>query len=351
MTKKPFVSICTPTFNRRPFIPALIQCFLRQTYPRDKMEWIIVDDGTDPVGDLFDSVSNGNNNSNSSSNVNIKYFRVEEKMRLGSKRNFMHSKCSGDIIVYMDDDDYYPRERVEHAVRVLQQQPKYMIVGSSEMYIYFDSIGKVCRCGPYGKYHSTAATFAFRKELLQQTSFSEQDNMSEERTFLKNYLIPLYQLDPKKSIVVFSHKHNSLNKEKLLENPEQTKTVITDLCLDSFFPNEEDDDLKMFYSKYMNEALTGYEPGRPEQKPEVLEQIRTQEESRAKRLEENQKILDVKKRIEDAYNRYNRDGNGDGNDGRVAALEKQLTDKNILIGELMKRIKDLQSELAKYKSG
>ena len=50
---KPFVSVCTPTYNRRHFIPFLIQCYNNQTYPRELMEWIVVDDGTDPVGDLF----------------------------------------------------------------------------------------------------------------------------------------------------------------------------------------------------------------------------------------------------------------------------------------------------------
>ena len=50
--KKPFVSVCTPTFNRRPFIQMAIKCFEHQTYPRDKMEWIIVDDGTDKIEDL-----------------------------------------------------------------------------------------------------------------------------------------------------------------------------------------------------------------------------------------------------------------------------------------------------------
>ena len=30
------------------------------------------------------------------------------KMTLGKKRNLMHEKSKGDIIVYMDDDDYYP---------------------------------------------------------------------------------------------------------------------------------------------------------------------------------------------------------------------------------------------------
>ena len=48
----PFVSICTPTFNRRPFIPYTIKCIQSQDYPLDKIEWIIIDDGTDKIGDL-----------------------------------------------------------------------------------------------------------------------------------------------------------------------------------------------------------------------------------------------------------------------------------------------------------
>ena len=53
---KPFVSVCTPTYNRRNFIPTLIKNYLAQTYPSELMEWIVVDDGTDPVGDLFEGI-------------------------------------------------------------------------------------------------------------------------------------------------------------------------------------------------------------------------------------------------------------------------------------------------------
>ena len=53
---KPFVSICTPTYNRRKFIPFIIKCYQQQTYPKQLMEWIVIDDGTDPVGDLFEGV-------------------------------------------------------------------------------------------------------------------------------------------------------------------------------------------------------------------------------------------------------------------------------------------------------
>ena len=53
---KPFVSVCTPTYNRRKFIPFLIKCYQSQTYPKQLMEWIVVDDGEDSVEDLFKGV-------------------------------------------------------------------------------------------------------------------------------------------------------------------------------------------------------------------------------------------------------------------------------------------------------
>ena len=62
---KPLVSICTPTYNRRIFIPTLIKNYLAQTYPQQLMEWIIIDDGEDSVEDLFKDVPT------------VKYFRVE----------------------------------------------------------------------------------------------------------------------------------------------------------------------------------------------------------------------------------------------------------------------------------
>ena len=52
------VSIVTPTYNRREFIPTLIQIYRSQTFPKEKMEWIILDDGRDKVGDLFAEAAN-----------------------------------------------------------------------------------------------------------------------------------------------------------------------------------------------------------------------------------------------------------------------------------------------------
>ena len=336
-TLLPFVSICTPTFNRRPFIPFLKKCFEHQTYPKDRIEWIIIDDGTDPIEDLVKDIEQ------------VKYFYYEEKMLLGKKRNLMHRKCKGDIIIYMDDDDYYPPERVSHAVETLQENPSFLVAGSSEMHFYFDSRNKVYQCGPYKEFHATAATFAFKKELLLETSYNEENALAEERHFLKNYTIPLKQLDTLKAIMVFSHKHNSLNKEKMLENMESTKTKLSRYTVDDFI---KDPELKQFYMVDMNALLTNYEPGKPENKPKLLEQIKKMEEERNRRLEDHNKMLMAQNRI---FTHPNQNPNLNPTlslqiDEIRKHYDKQLSDKIYLINELLKKIRDLNAELGQYKS-
>jgi glycosyltransferase involved in cell wall biosynthesis len=224
---KPFVSVCTPTYNRRHFIPFLIKNFKAQTYPKELMEWIIIDDGDDSVRDLFEGVEC------------VKYFREEKKMKLGRKRNYMHEKCKGEIIVYMDDDDYYPPERVNHSVNRLRSQPKALASGSSCMYIYFKHIDKIYQFGPYGPRHSTAGTFAFKKELLNETKYDDDAEMAEEKLFLKNYTIPFVQLDPLKTILCFSHDENTFDKKKLLINPHPNFVKETGMSCKVFIKKRE----------------------------------------------------------------------------------------------------------------
>ena len=267
--KYPFVSVCTPTFNRRPFIEGIIKCFNHQDYPKDRMEWIIIDDGTDKVEDLVIN------------HPHVKYFKYDTKMKLGKKRNLLHEKSKGDIIVYMDDDDYYPPQRVSHAVQKLQEHPEALCAGSSEIYIYFKHIQKMYQFGPYGPNHATAGTFAFKRKLIENR-YDDEACLAEEKSFLKDYTVPFVQLDPKKVILVFSHEHNTFDKRKLLDNPhpnfvkESTKTV------DEFVKEKE---LKEFYMN-IDSLLQYYSPGKPIMKPDVLEQMVKIEETRRKHAEQ-----------------------------------------------------------------
>ena len=197
----PFVSICTPTFNRRPFWEYTIRCFNHQDYPKQNMEWIIIDDGTDKIEDLVKNIDQ------------VKYFKYNTKMPLGKKRNIMHEKSKGDIIVYMDDDDYYPPQRVSHAVNMLISHPNALCAGASEIYIWFKHIQCMYQFGPYGPNHATAGTFAFKRELLEDHMYDDNAALAEEKAFLKNYSVPFVQLEPKKTILVFSHIHNTFDKK------------------------------------------------------------------------------------------------------------------------------------------
>lgn len=269
-SKYPFVSICTPTFNRRPFIPAMLKCFEHQTYPKHRMEWIIIDDGTDKIEDLVKD------------HPNVRYFKYDEKMTLGKKRNLVHDKSIGDILVYMDDDDYYPPTRVSHAVETLQANPKALCAGCSEIYIYFKHIQKMYQFGPYKANHATAGTFAFRRELLKDNRYEEDACLAEEKAFLKDYTVPLVQLNPKHVILVFSHEQNTFDKRKLLEGPLNKFVQESDKTID-YFVNEPE--LKDFYLN-LDSKLENYSPGDSTMKPDVLKQMLKMEETRRKNAEE-----------------------------------------------------------------
>ena len=268
-----FVSVCTPTYNRRPFINSMIKCFDHQTYPKDKIEWIIIDDGTDKIEDLIKY------------HPNVKYYSYDEKMPLGKKRNLMHEKSKGDILVYMDDDDYYPPCRIQHAVDMLQQHPKALCAGSSEIYIYFKHINQMVQFGPYGPNHATAGTFAFKRQLLKEHKYNDTAALAEEKAFLKDYTVPFVQLEPKKTILVFSHVHNTFDKKTLLDNRHPQFVKDSDKTVDDFV---KESDLKDFYMNQIEVLLKDYEPGRPDMKPDVLKQIKELKEEREKQAREMQ---------------------------------------------------------------
>ena len=322
---KPLVSICTPTFNRRPFIKTLIKCFEHQTYPKDKMEWIIIDDGTDKIEDLVKDIPQ------------VKYYKYDEQMVLGKKRNIMHEKCSGDIIVYMDDDDYYPPERVSHSVEMLLSHPKALCAGASEIYIYFKHIKQMYQCGPYGPNHATAGTFAFKKELLNDHSYDDNAALAEEKHFLKNYTVPFVQLEPKKTILVFSHIHNTFDKKTLLDNPHPDYCKPSDKKVEDFVKTEE---LKDFFMN-IDDELEKYDFGKPINKPEVLRQTNKIAEERKKMVEEARKNNEGKIIVEQ---------NGKQvvlNNEQIVEILKQQNQK---IQELTKKIMVQESIIQSYRN-
>jgi hypothetical protein len=140
--------------------------------------------------------------------------------------------------------------------------------------------------GPYKENHATAATFAFRKELLRETRFDETSAVAEEKAFLKNYTIPLLQLDTQKTILVFSHIHNSFDKREMLEQGENAFLKLSSKKVEDYI---QDSRIYSFFLNKIDDILSQYEAGHPKYKPDVIQQtfaMREDREMRKKQYEE-----------------------------------------------------------------
>ena len=209
----PTVSVCTLTHNRQHFIAKLQRCIEAQDYPLEKIEWLILDDSNKYAHSLKLSTNTA---------LNIKYQRIKKKLRLGEKRNLAHKLCSGRIIVYMDDDDFYFPTRVSHAVSTLLTS-KREIAGSTSLIIYYSHDQSLWLSGPFGKNHATAGTFAMTKEFATKKYYNNSSECNEEKEFLDNYTIPMAQLDPAKTMVCISHDSNTFDKRKMRQGGESPR--------------------------------------------------------------------------------------------------------------------------------
>jgi glycosyltransferase involved in cell wall biosynthesis len=213
------VSVVTPTYQRRTFIPALIQIYQQQTYPKEKMEWIILDDGRDKVEDLFMEAAK--------IIPNLRYIYHPEKLRIGQKRNRLNKEAKGQIIIAMDDDDFYPVNRVQSVVDAFHKHPTIDLAGSSQMYMYYIDTKKIYSIGPYNNNHATNGTMAWRKRYAEKHRYDEFVTKAEEISFLENYRHAMIQLDPMSSILVICHTDNTVDKTKVRKEHEQAPNHAT----------------------------------------------------------------------------------------------------------------------------
>ena len=209
----PTVSVCTLTFNRNYFLPLLQSCIEKQDYPHSKIEWLVLNDSTREFEDPHLETSTG---------ITIKYQRLNQKLPLGRKRNLSHQLCSGDYIIYMDDDDYYYPTRVRHAVSSLIHSRK-AIAGSTLMQIYYCHDQQLWLSGPFGQNHATANTFAMTREFARSKHYKDEDICNEEKFFLNNYTIPMQQLNPTQTNICISHLKNTFDKRKMRRSGKNPK--------------------------------------------------------------------------------------------------------------------------------
>lgn len=134
--------------------------------------------------------------------------------KLSDLRNIGNKWCSGDIIICMDDDDYYPPERIEHAVNCLTHSSK-LIAGCSSVHMYEYDMQKLYQFDCFGENHSTNNCLAYKRKYLDNHSHAPGLSHGEELSFTNKFSEPMIQLNSNKTIVVSSHNNNTFNKKNL----------------------------------------------------------------------------------------------------------------------------------------
>ena len=204
------VSLLTITqYSRRDCLSNLSMLIQQQIY-KNIVEWVIVEGSRNET----DAIKNAKLISEMKQN-NITYVPYQPSQSLSDLRNIGNKTCKGDIIVCMDDDDYYPPTRVSHAVYRLQQSTA-LIAGCSQAYIYFYNTGQFFQFKRiFGKGHSTNNCLAYKRAYLENHEHLSGLAKGEEASFTNNFTEPMEQLDPMKTIVISGHGNNTVDKSSL----------------------------------------------------------------------------------------------------------------------------------------
>jgi glycosyltransferase involved in cell wall biosynthesis len=218
----PLVSVLAPTRDRRRFVPTLLALFRAQTWPEESLELVVVDDGEDPVGDLV------------AAHPRVTYVRLERRVALGEKRNLCVIHARGDLLVHMDDDDYYPPDRVETCARELADAE---VVGKSELWVYHAALRRILFYPYIGPHHATAATLAYRRSYWEAHRFPPVPR-GEEPGFLMEFSGPLRQIRRPAHEVMLAIQHGGNSVPKRTDCPAAPlplSIVVPDPTLRAFY--------------------------------------------------------------------------------------------------------------------
>lgn len=214
----PTVSIVTVTqYSRRACLAHLSDLIKAQLY-KNIVEWVIVEGSnyaeTAKLNEkCIQALQNRDKDERQYLSVlpPIIYVPFVPGQHLSDMRNAGNQVCKGDIIVCMDDDDYYPPTRVSHAVYRLTNSAK-LLAGCSRAYIYFYLHQKFFQFKSFGKNHSTNNCLAYKREYLLKHRYTPGLDKAEEADFTTDFEEPMEQLDPNKCIVVSGHGYNTVDK-------------------------------------------------------------------------------------------------------------------------------------------
>jgi len=195
----PYVSILTPTYNRRKFFKLAINNFNSFVYPKNKLEWIIIDDGDEIINDLLPM------------NPQIKYirFQTNKPLPISMKRNLCVKYAKYDFLLHMDDDDYYPPYSILSRIKILLQNPFKQCVGCIKLGCWDIINDKKYTIS--GEKLLSEASLAYTRHFFDEVKFNEKVSKGEGKLFIQGRQKYCLQIPYPFILISLNHNNNITN--------------------------------------------------------------------------------------------------------------------------------------------
>ena len=219
--KLPKISVVTLLYNRQNMFKLAMYNWVNTSYPARKVEWIIVDDSNN-----LDEVIKNNWKEiedqlpKNPEKLNINYIKLDSKHSIGEKRNIGVSAAKNDIILFMDDDDYYPynsyKSRVCHLISENSRNSEIeCVVSTSLRCFHINKIISFMNVPPFElplSKRTSEACMAFYKRFWDVRHF-EDISEAEGVPFLTGRENQLTELESEHVIISLLHSRNSGGKQ------------------------------------------------------------------------------------------------------------------------------------------
>lgn len=129
----PPISVLTVTYNRRNFMDLAFVNLLATDYPKNKIQWVVVEESGDPALGALDKIRRFEERQ---PGIEITYVPMTTKRSIGYKRNKAVQAAKHNICVNMDDDDVYPETSFRRRVAWLLSRPEAKVVGCTMIAMY-----------------------------------------------------------------------------------------------------------------------------------------------------------------------------------------------------------------------
>lgn len=210
----PPISIITPTYNRPHMFLIALYNFINFEYPREKIQWVIVDDG-DEDKRVSDMIPN-------EEHVDIKYIVLDKRVTIGKKRNICIENCDNDIIICMDDDDYYPKNSLKLRVLELLKSNKRCVTCTTIACFHINKLISMINVPPHKmpfEERISEATLCFYKDFWEERKFRESCHIGEAKDFLEDRVDECHEISWEGIIISLMHNRNISGKITMGDTP------------------------------------------------------------------------------------------------------------------------------------